>query len=120
MKLNNTNSLGNRLKSLRNIKGLSQRQLAKILNVAPSTLAMYELDKREPDYETLKKIADFFEVTTDFLLGRSNDPNLFNRDKIAEGNSNYKVQDLPEEAKKTLEEFIDYIHSKYSKGKKRE
>jgi len=112
----NSNSFGNTLKSLRNSRGLSQRQLAKQLNVAPSTLAMYELDKREPDYETLKKIADFFEVSTDYLLGRSDVPNPL--DKVAEESFTYDLQDLPEEAKKTLEDFIDYIHSKYRQGKR--
>ena len=61
-------SFGKRLKSLREEKELSQRALAKILNMAPSTLAMYEVDKREPDFETVKKFADYFKVTTDWLL----------------------------------------------------
>ena len=77
-------SFGNILKLLRNNKGLSQRQLAKKLNVAPSTLAMYELNKREPDYETLGKIADFFDVNTDYLLGRSANP--------------YPIEKLPKKA----------------------
>jgi len=110
------NSFGNTLKYLRNNRVLSQRELAKLLNVAPSTLAMYELDKREPDYETLKKIADFFEVSTDYLLGRSVIPNPL--EKTAEETPNYDLEDLPEEAKKTLEDFIDYIHNKYRQDKK--
>lgn len=110
------NSFGNTLKYLRNNRGLSQRELAKVLNVAPSTLAMYELDKREPDYEILKKIADFFEVSTDYLLGRSDVPNPLG--KAAEESPNYDLEDLPEEAKKTLEDFINYIHTKYRQDKK--
>jgi transcriptional regulator with XRE-family HTH domain len=69
--MTNKNNFGNILKFLRNNRGLSQRELAKILNVAPSTLAMYELNKREPNYETLTKIADYFQVSTDYLLGRN-------------------------------------------------
>jgi transcriptional regulator with XRE-family HTH domain len=110
-------SFGNILKLLRNNKGLSQRQLAKKLNVAPSTLAMYELNKREPDYETLGKIADFFDVNTDYLLGRSANP--YPIEKIAQESSNYYFRNLPEEAKKTLDDFIEYIHIKYSKDKKK-
>lgn len=66
--------LSSRLKTLREQKNLSQRKLAKILNMAPSTLAMYETSKRAPDYDTLIKIAEYFEITTDFLLGRTDDP----------------------------------------------
>lgn len=60
-----------RLKELRYKKELSQRELASILNMSPSTIAMYETGQREPDAETLSKIADFFGVTIDYLLGRT-------------------------------------------------
>lgn len=121
--MNDLSSLGKRLKTLRNLKKLSQRELAKQLNIAPSTLAMYEIDKREPDYNTLKKIADFFQVSTDYLLGRINTPAF--DDIVAEKKLTYnpllpiyakdQIDDLPEEAKKTLEEFIQYIYNKYKK-----
>ena len=64
-----------RLKELRYKKELSQRELASILNMSPSTIAMYETGQREPDAETLSKIADFFGVTIDYLLGRTDNPN---------------------------------------------
>ena len=67
-------NLAKRLKHLRENKNLSQRQLAKLLNVAPSTLAMYEVNKREPDFDTLKTIANFFSVSTDYLLGITDSP----------------------------------------------
>lgn len=63
--------IGNRLKTLRESKGLSQRDLAKIIQVSASTVAMYELDQRSPDNNTMIKLADFFDVSTDYLLGRS-------------------------------------------------
>ena len=66
--------LGYRLKVLRNNKGLTQEQLAKVFNMSRSTYAQYEVDRRNPDYETLNLFADFFNVTTDFLLGRTDDP----------------------------------------------
>lgn len=114
--MTNDISFGKALKHLRNCKGLSQRELSKALNIAPSTLAMYELNKREPDYKTLNKIADYFQVSTDYLLGRSNDPNPL--DKITEESSNYNFEDLPDEAKKTLEDFINYIQTKYRRKEK--
>lgn len=63
-----------RLRSLRNQKKLTQRQLSSKLQISQSTIALYETGNREPDIDTLQKIADFFDVTTDYLLGRSDDP----------------------------------------------
>lgn len=59
------------LKSLRKSSGLTQDELANKLDVSRSTIGMYESGAREPDYETLETIADFFNVDTDYLLGRT-------------------------------------------------
>lgn len=56
---------------MREKKGISQRELAKLIQLSPSTVAMYELDKRSPDNDTLIKLADYFNVPTDYLLGRT-------------------------------------------------
>jgi len=66
--------LGERIAKLRLEKQMTQEELAKALQISRSALSLYELNKREPDAETLKKIADYFDVTIDFLLGRSDDP----------------------------------------------
>jgi transcriptional regulator with XRE-family HTH domain len=60
-----------RLKQLRSEHNLTQTDLAKILGIAKTTLAAYEQEKSEPSIETLVKIADYFNVTTDYLIGRS-------------------------------------------------
>lgn len=66
-------SFGERISYLRNKKGLSQEELAKILKIGKSTLGMYETDKREPKHEMTAKIADYFEVSIDWLTtGREN------------------------------------------------
>lgn len=62
-------SLGQRLAALRKEKGLSQAQLAKLLNMGQSTIAMYEKDRRRPDAETLRRLAEFFQISVDYLLG---------------------------------------------------
>jgi transcriptional regulator with XRE-family HTH domain len=67
-------TFGERLSKLRTEKKLSQAELASRLNIAKSTLAMYETDKREPSFETVERIADFFDVKVDYLLGRTDDP----------------------------------------------
>lgn len=60
-----------RLKSLRIAKDLSQMDLAKQLKTSKSSINMYERGEREPGIETLERIADFFNVDLDYLLGKS-------------------------------------------------
>lgn len=61
----------NIFKRLRSASGLTQAEMAERLGISRSTIGMYETGAREPDFETLEKIADFFNVDTDFLLGRT-------------------------------------------------
>ncbi|WP_258042495.1 helix-turn-helix domain-containing protein [Paenibacillus sp. UNC499MF] len=63
-------SIGERLRYLRESIGLSQGDLAKTLNIARTTYSGYENDIREPDFHFIIKIADFYNVTLDFLFGR--------------------------------------------------
>ena len=60
-----------RIVYLRDGKDLKQKELAEILGISRSTLASYEQGRREPDFDTLQKIADYFNVSTDYLLGRT-------------------------------------------------
>ena len=62
------------LRELRTQKGLTQAELSKTLQVSASSIGMYEQGRREPDNETLGKIANYFNVTTDYLLGRTDEP----------------------------------------------
>lgn len=62
--------LGNKIKELRKSRGLSQIEFAKQLNVATGTVGNWEVDTRQPDYATLIRIADFFNVSVDYLLSR--------------------------------------------------
>lgn len=61
-----------RLIELRNAEGLTQTELARRLDISRSTLGMYELDRRRPDIETLERLADYFNVDMDYLLGNTN------------------------------------------------
>lgn len=62
------------LKYLRVRNGLSQAELAKKLDVSRSRIGMYETGGREPGLETLERIADFFNVDMNFLLGKEKPP----------------------------------------------
>ncbi|EPB9749920.1 helix-turn-helix domain-containing protein [Listeria monocytogenes] len=63
-------NIGKRISELRNKKGISQLQLAKDLNVSTSTVSMWETNKRAIKNERIIQLADYFNVTTDYLLGR--------------------------------------------------
>jgi len=62
-----------RLKSLREKKGLSQSDLAAIFNISASTIGMYEQGLREPNIDRLNKLAEFFGVSLDYLMCRTNE-----------------------------------------------
>jgi transcriptional regulator with XRE-family HTH domain len=64
-------TLGNRIRNLRESENIQQNEFAKKIGVSNVVLSRYESGERKPDYETLEKIADYFEVTTDYLLGRT-------------------------------------------------
>lgn len=84
-----------RLVKLRTDKGLSQYDLAKALGLSRGQLSNYELGTRQPDNATLIKIANFFDVTTDYLLGRTDIPNA---------TSDLKKNKIPEEFIKLLKD----------------
>lgn len=66
-----------RLKELRKEKGLSQLQLATDLHTTQNTISRYETGEREPGIAELIKIADYFNVSVDYLIGRTECPRFF-------------------------------------------
>lgn len=66
-----------RLKELRKARGISQLKLAMDLNMAQNTISRYETGAREPSIAELIKIADYFCVSVDYLLCRTNDQKLY-------------------------------------------
>jgi transcriptional regulator with XRE-family HTH domain len=62
-----------RLKELRNQANLSQQELSKIIGISKSSINMYERGEREPGLETVGALADYFDVQTDYLLGKNDD-----------------------------------------------
>lgn len=89
-----------RLKELRVDGDLKQSELAKIIGVSSSTIGMYEQGRRFADQETLSKIAECFNVSTDYLLGRSDIKNMSNQ-------MNYKEDGYSEKVKEAAELFSE-------------
>ena len=71
-----------RLKELREAKHLSQLKLAMDLHLSQNSISRYENLEREAGYETLILIADYFHVSLDYLLGRTDNPDIWYPQKI--------------------------------------
>ncbi len=119
----------NIFKSLRLSSGYTQQELSEKLGISRSTIGMYETGAREPDFETLELIADFFNVDIDYLIGRTKQTTVlpessyyFNADarEMAEflyKNPEYKVLfDATRKVKKDdiqfVKEMIDRVSDK--------
>ena len=98
--------LGRRLLALREEKELTQRQVADAVGSTQQKISNYEHETVEPDCETLVKLADFFDTTVDYLLGRSSQRHRDGRCPDLEG--------LPAEAMKEVEVFLEFVKHKYS------
>lgn len=106
--------LGNRIKLLREELGLKQEELAKNLLVSPSAIGMYERNLREPNNELTLKLANFFHVSVDFLLGKTDirNPgqqidNILNEAMI--GMSKEEYGKLTEIQKKQIRDFAIFV-----------
>mgnify|MGYP005803758959 FL=1 len=66
-------SIGKKIRELRLEHNLLQRELAKEIHIAPNTLSQFETGQANPSYEVLSLIADFFQCSTGYLLGREDD-----------------------------------------------
>ena len=102
------------LQQLRKDKGLTQEEIASILDVKLSTYQKYERDAISPPYDTLIKIADFYDVTTDYLLGRDTPiPTYLTSSELAFENALIeRYKQLPEHFRKSflqgVMEAVDY------------
>lgn len=81
-----------RLKELRNEKGVSQLKLAEHIKISQQAIAKWETEKSTPDPYTLCQLADFFNVTVDYLLGRT--PSMVHETITNYGQKNKELLDL--------------------------
>ncbi|MHB8171266.1 MAG: helix-turn-helix domain-containing protein [Thermincolia bacterium] len=97
---------GDRLREMRELRKLTQEELGEILSVSDATINRYEKEKRLPDIEMLQRLATYFSVTVDWLLGRSSNPEPSLTDDIPPEGLMYfrKLKNLPPEAQKQFME----------------
>lgn len=101
-----------RLKELRKNRNLTQTGLANALNLSHGAIAMYETGKRQPDNETLTRIADYFGVSVDYLLGREIPTIPDYTPSEEEKQLLTMIMSMTEEEVDELSNFVDYILSK--------
>lgn len=105
----------NRLKFLRNEKGENLEKIAKYLDVSIQTISNYENEKREMTPDTIIKLAEYFNVSTDYLLGKSDIRNIEEDFRFA---YHKETEGLSEDEIKEALEFYKKI--KYGKENKKE
>jgi transcriptional regulator with XRE-family HTH domain len=102
-------TLGQRLQLLREERKIGQKEIAGLLKVSISSIGKYENGERTPSPDAIGRLADFFEVSADFLLGRSDI-----RDTAEKILARLNIgTTLPEEGLKELELLKGYIIYKY-------
>lgn len=109
-----------RLKELRKKAGLSQSDFAKKINVAQNTVSNWENGNRVIDSEKAITIASYFGVTTDYLLGKEDEPTP-KKDSLDDVQFAFygDVSDFTEEERRDLANFVEFIRAK-RKGKSKE
>ncbi len=94
-----------KLSELRNEKGLSQREIAKIFNVSQGTYNNWENGKTQPSIEQLVALADFFGVSIDYLVGREGEDGVIVK-------TSDDVINLDKESRDALYEFLKTLSKK--------
>lgn len=98
-------TFGERLRILREEKKMGQKEIGSVLGVSESTAGKYENDLRTPSPNSINKLADFFSVSTDYLLGRTH----FRRPV----RDDFTLEELPEAAIREIENFVEFIKQKF-------
>ncbi|MFM9328317.1 helix-turn-helix domain-containing protein [Paenibacillus mesotrionivorans] len=84
---------GDKIALLREKRGLTQEDLANKIGISRASLSHYEKNRREPDYTTMTKLADFFHVSVDYLLGRTSEPTQVTDMAVRDFSENLELSD---------------------------
>lgn len=102
----------NRLKYLREEKNMLQEDLAKVLDVSQKTISNYETGERDMSTETLTKLSEYFNVSIDYLLGKSdirNPQTSFNDDELHIALSQEDKGYISDDLKDKIREYAKFI-----------
>lgn len=107
-----TMSFGEILTALREERGIYQKELASILNVSVGTISNYENNIHYPDQEALILLADYFKVTTDYLLGRTSyryNPEILNQEYAPNITVSDLINIIQNFNSQNIESLLDYV-----------
>ena len=109
------------IRDLRAKKNISQSKLAKILNVHQTAVSQWEKNRTFPDTETLKKIADYFGVSVDYLVGHTSTRIDFSLENKSNDSFTYEIskesEDLTDEEKDRILAFVRFTKSQRANDK---
>ncbi|MCC0671629.1 helix-turn-helix domain-containing protein [Clostridioides sp. ES-S-0145-01] len=105
--------LSKNLKDLRTKKGLTQEQVAKDLMITKVSIGRYENGTREPKIETLESLSNYYNVSVDYLLGKTSIENHTTTDEISKIINAY--ESLPKEAQEHTNSYIEFLVDRYKK-----
>ncbi|CRZ34959.1 DNA-binding XRE family transcriptional regulator [Herbinix hemicellulosilytica] len=108
--------LGDKIKVLREGKNVSQKELAQAIGVSDVMISLYEQGKKSPSLPTIVKIADYFNVSTDYLLGTKAVNNDIPENIMAAARN---LLELPEENRKLAIDMIKYMSQKGKEAKEK-
>ncbi|WP_369726353.1 helix-turn-helix domain-containing protein [Bradyrhizobium sp. LLZ17] len=103
-----------RLKAARELRGLSQSQLAAKADLPPSSVSHFESGARKPSFENLKRLSAALDVTTDYLLGRADTPEASG----TVGRLHRDIHNLSHDDMKLAEDFVGMLLSRANADKK--
>jgi len=106
--------LENRLRELRLKAGLKQEDLIKRFNLSSGRYSQYETGKRKPDYDLLIELADFYNVSLDYLLGRTSDPSPLVKEKTPSYQEEViqDLEDITPDMASEIRQYISYLKHK--------
>lgn len=109
----------NRLRELRVERELLQSDIAKLINKSERTVGFYETGERDMNTETLAILANFFNVSIDYLLGKSDirNPEKADLDKLQIGLSAKDYSNITDEQIKQIEDFAKFVLKDNKKDK---
>ncbi|HDR8042524.1 TPA: XRE family transcriptional regulator [Bacillus cereus] len=113
------NIFGTNLRNLRNLKGISLNALGEELNVTGSAISSWELGKKEPNLDMLKKIGNYFRVSIDYLLSHQVSDSESQKEEVVSKLATKiyeKYRNVPDSKKPMVEQeilnYVDYLHFK--------
>jgi transcriptional regulator with XRE-family HTH domain len=109
-----THKMHKRIKEERELLGKTQLEISNLIGMAVSSYALYEQGRRNPDYDTLIKLADIYNCTTDYLLGRTD-----NKTQVIKSPDEYNAVILKARdsniPSNILDNYIDFLRKAHDK-----